>query len=110
MPDSVVVNLNRGDSTQSTTLRFDAGGVALVLLDPGIYRWSAAGVARAGGVTVVENYSDEYHVRAVTLGAGVGETAFRLIVRRAREAWWLFAIAMVALLFEWGWRQRRGLP
>ncbi len=82
----------------------------MVLLEPGIYRWTAAAVPGASGVTVVEDYSDEFHPRAVTLGAEVSESGLQLIVRRAREVWWLFSLAIVALLVEWGWRQRRGLP
>ncbi len=110
VPDSASVTLVRADSTIDATLRFDVAGVALLSLDPGIYRWSARGVSDAGGITVVENYSDEFHPRTVTLGASASESAFTLIVRRAREAWWVFVIATLALLFEWGWRQRRGLP
>ena len=110
VPDSASVTLVRADSTIDATLRFDVGGVALVSLDPGIYRWSARGVSDVGGIFVIENYSDEFHLRTVTLGTSLSESAFTLIVRRAREAWWVFVIAMLALLFEWGWRQRRGLP
>ncbi len=110
VPDSAVVTLAGADSTFATVLHFDARGVALVLLDPGTYRWTARGVRGAGGVTVVEGYSDEFHLRRVTLVASLSESAFQLIVRRAREMWWLYLLAMAALLLEWGWRQRRGLP
>ena len=110
VPDSAIVTLVRADSTLDAVLRFDAGGLALLPLDPGIYRWTARGVSGVGGVTVVENYSDEYHLRSVTLGASLSESALALVMRRAREVWWLFVIATVALLVEWGWRQRRGLP
>jgi hypothetical protein len=27
-----------------------------------------------------------------------------------RSLWWVFGIAMLAFLVEWGWRARRGLP
>ncbi len=81
-------------------------------LDPGVYRGNArvGGVRNAAGIAIVEEYSDEYHPGEVTWVAGVGESGFQLIVRRARDVWWLFSIAMAALLCEWGWRQRRGLP
>jgi hypothetical protein len=44
------------------------------------------------------------------MSVSAGDVGFDLIMRRAREVWWLFAVAMVALMCEWGWRQRRGLP
>ena len=44
------------------------------------------------------------------MGGSAGDAGYDLIMRRAREVWWLFAVAMVALMSEWGWRQRRGLP
>ncbi len=110
IPDSSMVAFAGPDSIVTATLRFDSRGTAMVLLEPGVYRWNAAGVRNATGITAVEDYSDEYHLRAVTLGAGTGEAGLQLIVQRAREAWWLFLIAMAAFLGEWGWRQRRGLP
>jgi hypothetical protein len=84
--------------------------VALVSLEPGTYRWGAVAAGGARGVSVVEEYSDEYHARPVTMGVSAGDAGFDLVMRRAREVWWLFAVAMVALMTEWGWRQRRGLP
>lgn len=112
IPDSTVVTLAVMDSTFTVTLRYDSRGTALVSLDPGVYRWNArvGGVRNAAGIAIVEEYSDEYHPREITWVAGVGEGGFQLIVRRARDVWWLFLIAMAALLCEWGWRQRRGLP
>ena len=112
IPDSTVVTLAVMDSSFTVTLRYDSRGTALVSLDPGVYRWSAraGGVRNATGIAIVEEYSDEYHPREVTWVAGVGEEGFQLIVRKARDLWWLFLIAIAALLCEWGWRQRRGLP
>ena len=110
MPDSAVVSLVSDDSTRMRTLRFDPGGVALLSLEPGTYRWSVVSAGGARGVSVVEEFSDEYHVRPVTMGGSAGDAGYDLIMRRAREVWWLFAVAMVALMSEWGWRQRRGLP
>jgi hypothetical protein len=88
IPDSTIVFLAGPDTTVTVTLRYDPAGAAMVLLEPGVYRWNASGV----------------------LKAGLGESRMQLMVRRAREAWWLFLIAMAAFLTEWGWRQRRGLP
>lgn len=107
-PESTVVTI-RTDSTWTRTLRFDAAGAAREWLPPGVYRWSVEGVGTSG-VSVVEPYSDEFHPRPVTLAAREGDRATALVLAPARESWWLFALAMLALIGEWAWRQRRGLP
>lgn len=107
-PDTIVVTL-RGDSTSTHTLRFDAAGAARQLMPPGMYRWTVDGIAMSG-VSVVEPYSDEFHPRPVTLASREGDRALALVLAPARESWWLFALAMLALIGEWAWRQRRGLP
>lgn len=108
-PDSVTVSVSGPDSTGTVVLRYDAQGVALREFGPGVYRWSAP-EAGARGTTIVEEYSDEFHPRPITLGAAPGGDGVSLVVQRARQLWWLFVVAMVALLAEWGWRQRQGLP
>lgn len=110
VPDSAEVTLATDTMTITTMLRFRPDASALLSLEPGVYRWIVAGVANARGVTVVEPYSDEYPVRAViTPPSGSGD-AFTLIERHARERWWLFVVAVLALAAEWAWRRRRGLP
>jgi len=84
-------------------------GVGETMLPPGSWHWQAASVS-ASGFAVVERYSDELHPRPVTVAGVAGEVGFTLIAEQARERWWLFAIAMSALVGEWVWRQRRGLP
>jgi hypothetical protein len=107
-PDSLGVTLGAGEETQTVTLRFDADGAALVLLEPGVYAWSTPAASGAGGVAVVEPYSDEFVPRPVA-GLTAGAASFTWVETHAREWWWLFLIALVALAAEWAWRQRRGL-
>jgi hypothetical protein len=104
----VRVTLTAGDSTRSVELNFDGGGEARVLLEPGAYRWRAADVG-AGGLVVVEDYSDEFVARALAVPAGVAWAGARRLVG-ARETWWVFALALGALVVEWAWRIRKGLP
>ena len=104
-PESLAVTLEAGGETQTVNLRFDADGVALVPLEPGVYAWSAPA---ARGVAVVEPYSDEFVPRPVA-GLTAGAAGFTWVETYARERWWLFMIALVAFAAEWAWRQRRGL-
>jgi hypothetical protein len=107
-PDSLAVTLEAGEETQTVTLRFDADGVALVLLEPGVYAWSTPAAPGAGGIAVVEPYSDEFAPRPVTR-LTAGAAGFMWVETYARERWWLFLMALVAFAAEWAWRQRRGL-
>ena len=111
VPDSVVVSL-AGDSAGTAVLRFDPEGTALVSLEPGVYRWAAAGAAAGGasGVTVVESYSSEFVPGAVMNQPSAAADVFRLLAVPARQRWWLFLVALLAFAGEWAWRQRRGLP
>ena len=105
----VRVTLATDDSTRSVELSFDGRGDARLLLEPGVYRWRAPEVAGAGGLVVVEEYSDEFVARAVAVPAGIAWAGTRRLVG-ARETWWVFALALGALLVEWAWRIRKGLP
>jgi hypothetical protein len=107
-PDSLAVTLEAGGETQTVSLRFDAGGVALVPLEPGVYAWSASAAGGARGVAVVEPYSNEFVPRPVAR-LSAGAAGFTWVETYAREWWWLFMIALVAFAAEWAWRQRRGL-
>ena len=107
-PDSVNVTFTSDSSVVRRVVRIQ-DGAGDALLPPGAWRWQAAGV-NASGFSVVETYSDELHPRPVTVAGVVGQAGFTLVAEQARERWWLFAIAMGALVAEWVWRQRRGLP
>jgi hypothetical protein len=111
VPDSVDVVLERaGTATVDTTaLRFGAGRSATLHLPPGEYHWSALSVG-ADGLIVVEQYSEEIHPRPVRVSAGGAARGTTLAEQYAREKWWLYAIVVVALAGEWGWRHRKGLP
>ena len=111
IPDSVAVSLLRdGDDDPVTQLaRFDYRGTATMLLSPGTYRWVAPDAGGTRGVTVVEEYSDEYHPRMVADMTGGGSSGMILLERFARDNWWLFVIVVAALSAEWAWRHQRGL-
>lgn len=109
-PDSLPLRLTGPDSSVATDLRFGPTGEAFLRLPPGVYQWTIPGQAVASGVVAVETYSDEFHVRPVTIAGQSGSGGFGLIVRQAREQWWIFLVAIAALIGEWAWRQRRGLP
>jgi hypothetical protein len=109
IPDRAVgVTVTSGDSARTVDLVFDARGESRLPLDPGVHRWRAQGVG-AGGTVVVEEYSDEFVARALAVPAGSAWVASRRRVG-ARDTWWMFALALGALVAEWAWRIRRGLP
>jgi hypothetical protein len=105
----VAISLAGTDATRTDTLAFDTRGEARLLLEPGVYRWRAADPGGAAGVVVVEEYSDEFVARPVAAPSGAEVGAARRRVG-ARETWWMFALALGALIGEWAWRTRRGLP
>ncbi|HET8712251.1 MAG TPA: hypothetical protein VFM23_01055 [Gemmatimonadales bacterium] len=108
-PRPLAVTLRGSDSTITDTLRFDAAGRAVLLLPPGVYRYSlSAGPEQ--GVVAVETYSDEWLPRAPSLTAQPGEATTRLASTGLRDRWWLFVIAIGALATEWALRRRQGLP
>jgi hypothetical protein len=110
VPDSVAVRLSRGDSTLSRVLRFDHEGIARLDIPPGIWRWSTIGMTEPGGTAAVEEYSDEFRLRPVSLPSAGGGESFSTVERKPREWWWVFILAIVAFCGEWAWRLRRGLP
>ena len=112
VPDSVSVVLRRDNDTTVTNavLRFDHEGTALVPLPPGVYQWVASVQGQTRGLSIVEAYSDEFHIRDVARPPAATGAGMTLIERFARENLWLFALVVVALSGEWAWRYRRGLP
>ena len=73
-----------------------------------MYLWALDGAT--GGTLVVEDYSDEFRSRAVTLQPAPGTGGFVVTFARARDRLWLFGLIIVVLVGEWAWRLRRGLP
>jgi hypothetical protein len=110
-PDSMLITVRHLGTavTDSATLSFDAAGNAVHNLAPGVYRWSAPAVG-AQGLIAVEQYSEEIHPRNVQVVTSEGSSGMSLTERYARERWWLFALVVLALTAEWGWRHRKGLP
>jgi hypothetical protein len=112
-PRPVVLRLSSAERDRRDTLRFDAGGRAALWLPPGIYRYAAAGAGAEGaarGVVAVEEYSDEWRWARPALAPHGGRAAERPAALQLRERWWLFAAAAAALVAEWAWRRRAGMP
>lgn len=109
--DSVVrVLLSRRGATDVDTLTLTFGAASDVVetppLDEGIYD---AKSDRGSSVLVV-NPSREWYPRRVTVASGtVGSTAATSDAPRARNAGWLFAVAIAGLCAEWIVRRRMGL-
>lgn len=108
-PPALPVALDGVDTALQDTLIFDAGGTARRRLPPGVYRWRAAGGAGAG-VFVVESYAAEYAPGPVTVGATEPRGTMAFLLVGVRDRWWLFVLVIAALVGEWAWRIRRGLP
>lgn len=108
-PHDLAVTLAGPSGTRVDTLRFDAGGTATLALPPGEYRYALAGGSEQG-LLAAETYSDEWRPQPVTLRAQRGSVARVRGTLALRDRWWLFTLAVVALLGEWAWRRREGLP
>jgi hypothetical protein len=108
--DSLQIEVTDGRVSRAATLRFDAQRAARVWLPPGAYRWSAPPPMAAAGAFVVEAYSDEFPARSVTLPAGGGILRSDMGLIYARQRPWYFALVLLALVGEWIWRHRSGLP
>lgn len=108
-PESLEMRFTGSDSTLTRILRFGGDARARVDLPVGIYAWDLPGRSGFRGTVAVEPYSEEFRPRRPVSAVGGGRPARILEQRRARKRWWLFMLAMLALLGEWTWRQRRGL-
>jgi len=96
-----------GMTSGNDSLRFDGSGRAELRLPPGTYRYRLAGGNE--GVAAVEEYSDEWLPRPVTLAAQTGVPAMGRERRAARDWPWLLGLAVLALCGEWLTRRRLGL-
>ncbi|HSE26808.1 MAG TPA: hypothetical protein VLA95_01165 [Gemmatimonadales bacterium] len=101
------VTLEGDSGARTDTLRFDGAGRAELWLDPGVWSYQVAGGGR--GTVAVEEFSEEWAPRAVTLAAhpGAGPPAGRQAPLRTQ--WWPYLLAVLALGGEWWWRRRLGL-
>jgi hypothetical protein len=101
------VEWNGPGGARRDTLRFGAEGRADVLLAPGIWHYKLSGGGE--GLLAVEEYSDEWVSRRVTLADQPGGGA-PARSRRALRSWaWLFGLAVAAFAGEWFARRRLGL-
>jgi hypothetical protein len=113
-PQPLVIDLSGERGSRTDTLRFDAAGRGELRLPPGVYRYALAGGAERG-VVAVEQYSDEWRPppsppATPALAAQAGQPEGRLARVALRDRWWLYVIAIAALVVEWAWRRRQGLP
>ena len=105
VPQSVVWSSEAGEL--SDTLHYDGEGRAEVWLSPGQYRYRLAG--GAAGTVAVEEYSNEFLPRPVSLTTRDGRTTSPGGRTTARDWLWLFGICVLALSGEWLARRRLGL-
>jgi hypothetical protein len=110
LADSLRIEVTDGRVARGVTLRFDAQGMARVWLSAGAYRWSMPLPVAASGAFVVEAYSDEFPPRPVTVPAGGGALRTGMGLTYARQRPWYFGVVLLALVGEWIWRHKRGLP
>ena len=106
-PVALGVAWSSSTGQRADTLRFDGAGLASIWLPPGEYRYRLAG--GGGGTVAVEEYSDEFRPRPVTLAAHEPRTPAPAGRRAARDWLWLFAICVLGLAGEWLARRRLGL-
>lgn len=110
VPDGMAVRVVGPRGARVDTLRFAGDRSAELRLDPGTYRWALVRSPAIGGIAVVEAYSDEWPPAEATIAAGGGTLADLGPPRGARERWAIFVVVLAALVAEWAWRTRKGLP
>jgi hypothetical protein len=96
-----------GARETADTLQFDGSGRAATWLTPGEYRYRLDG--GGAGTVVVEEYSDEFLQRPVSLTAHEGRVTRSAGRSSARDWLWLFGLCVLALSGEWFARRRLGL-
>ena len=112
-PRDVVVSFAASATQRVDTLRFDADRRAELHLPPGVYRYAAgdaAGGSAERGVVAVDTYSDEWRPMVPVLTPQPGMSRDGLSGIALRDRWWLFVVVIGALVAEWAWRRREGLP
>jgi hypothetical protein len=103
----IPVVLEADSITLTDTLRFDGAGRAELWLEPGVWRYRLADGGR--GTVAVEEYSDEWLPREVTLAAHAGANAPTGTSAPFRTRWWPYLLGVLALGGEWWWRRKLGL-
>lgn len=94
--------------TRRDTLEFDGSGRASAWLPPGAYRYRLEG--GGSGLVAVEEYSDEWLPRPVTLDPRDEVSVLASHTPSRARGWvWLFALCVLGLAGEWLARRRLGL-
>jgi len=106
-PVPTAIQVHDGDTVVNDTLSFDGAGTARLWLPQGRFQYSLAG--GASGLLAVENYSEEWLPRGVTLQARGRDAVATAGRTSARETLWLFGLVVMALAGEWLIRRRLGL-
>jgi hypothetical protein len=103
----VAVAFDGTPGTRRDSLRFDGVGRAAVFLEPGIYTYRLDG--GGAGTVAVEEWSEEWWPRPVTVTASSAGEPAQAPRRGLRDRWWLMALAVAGLCVEWTIRRRAGL-
>jgi hypothetical protein len=97
-----------GGNTTRDTLKFDGAGRASAWLAPGAYQYRLEG--GGSGLVAVEQYSDEWLPRPVTLEEREQVSVLASTAPSRARGWvWLFAVCVLGLAGEWMARRRLGL-
>jgi hypothetical protein len=94
-------------SPDADSLHFDGSGRATVWLPAGEYRYRLRG--GGAGTVAVEQYSDEFIPKPITLPPHIGRGSRSTARTWARDWIWLFGVCVLALSGEWFSRRRLGL-
>lgn len=103
------VTFTSDSTTRADTLRFDADGIATVVLPPGRYRYQFADGAPVAERVAVERYSDELFPAPVTLTESAASAAPTPVRRSLRDLLPLFGLAILGFSVEWVIRRRLGM-
>lgn len=106
-PHPVGVALSQDTVTRTDTLRFDADGLALLVLPVGRFQYQLADGTR--GDVMVEPWSHELVPANLTLEASSAAVTPTAVRRSLRDLLALFALAILGFTTEWILRRRLGL-
>jgi len=106
-PRPVGLTLTRDTVVRTDTLRFDAEGMAQLVLPVGRFAYQFAG--GMGGTLMVEPWSHELIPAPATLEAGTAVVAPTPVRRSLRDLVALFGLALLGFTTEWILRRRLGL-
>ena len=110
-PADLPITLVSDSARVIDTLAFDGAGRAELWLEPGVWRYTlgTTGAGGGGGVVAVEEYSDEWVPRPVSLISAAGTATPSAPGEPLRTRWWPYLLGVLALGAEWFSRRRLGL-